>query len=474
MDRNLPAAVPANTAFIPHAYLNPGLSFGQLWAILYAYRKQSLMILLTILVAAAAATKLMPKTYKATVTLMVNFDVNDPLGGKEFPTGLMSNYMYTQKDLIQSPAVLLMAADQLNLTKNSEYTSGYNAKKNGDLRNYVIEQVAKNLQVELGNYGSQLLYISYSAHSAAEAAKFANTIAHIYADQQFRRTNDPAGERAQRYGSQLDELKKNVEKAQADVTEFRKRTGLVEFNSKTNIGDERLTDLEHRLLEAQEMRRTAEARAVGRGEVQSQALSSNTVQSLKNALATQQAQLAQLRATLGPKHPQIVELRQQMAATQASLDAELRTYTGSVQAEVEGARQREAEVQRSVEAERAKVLQTRQLQDEGAKYVVALEAAQTLYQRALDGYDNVLMASSGRYSNISFVSEATPPTKPAKPKPLLNMAIALVLGLLFGFGGPLLYELVNRRVRCRDDLERELGIPVLVELGRPAYGGHAT
>ena len=471
MDKYLPATTSARMAFVPRAYISPGLSFGQLGAILYAYRKQSLMILLTILVATAAVTKLMPKTYKATATLMVNFDINDPLGGKEFPTSLMSNFMYTQKDLIQSPSVLLMAVDKLDLTKNPHYTSGYNSKKNGDLRNYVVEQVAKNLTVELGNYGSQLLYISYKERTAVDAARFANTIAHVYADQQFRRVNDPAGERASRYTSQLEELKANVEKAQVDVSEFRKRTGLVEFNSKTNIADERMTDLEHRLLEAQEMRRTAEARAVGRGEVQSQALSSNTVQSLKNTLATQQARMAELQTTLGPQHPQIIELRQQMAATKASLDAELRTYTGSVEAEVAGARQREQQVQAEVERERASLLNNRQLQDEGAKYVIALEGAQALYKRALDGYDQVLLASSGRYSNISFESEATPPVKPSKPKPLLNMAIALAVGLLCGIGGPLLYELINRRVRCRDDLERDLGIPVLVELGTPTFGG---
>ena len=28
---------------------------------------------------------------------------------------------------------------------------------------------------------------------------------------------------------------------------------------------------------------------------------------------------------------------------------------------------------------------------------------------------------------------------------------------------PLGYELLNRRIRCRDDVERDLGIPVLVE-----------
>ena len=37
---------------------------------------------------------------------------------------------------------------------------------------------------------------------------------------------------------------------------------------------------------------------------------------------------------------------------------------------------------------------------------------------------------------------------------------------MLGLGIPLGYELLNRRVRCRDDLERHHGIPVLVEFGR--------
>jgi capsular polysaccharide biosynthesis protein len=49
-------------------------------------------------------------------------------------------------------------------------------------------------------------------------------------------------------------------------------------------------------------------------------------------------------------------------------------------------------------------------------------------------------------------------------------------GLILGLFGPFLFELLNRRVRCRDDVERELGVPVLAELryaqvGAPAFGG---
>jgi len=45
---------------------------------------------------------------------------------------------------------------------------------------------------------------------------------------------------------------------------------------------------------------------------------------------------------------------------------------------------------------------------------------------------------------------------------ILGCMAALVLGL----GVPLGLELIHRRIRCRDDLERHHGIPVLVEFGR--------
>jgi len=38
------------------------------------------------------------------------------------------------------------------------------------------------------------------------------------------------------------------------------------------------------------------------------------------------------------------------------------------------------------------------------------------------------------------------------------------LGMLIGLIAPLLYELlVNRRIRCRDDFERDMQLPVLME-----------
>ncbi len=463
-------ALPPHMPAIPQAYLQPGLTIRQLHTIFLAYRRRSVQILLSLIAAAALVALFLPRTYTATATLMVDFDVNDPLSGKEFPNNLMSNYLATQRDLIQSPAVLLPAVAAAKLTSDPHYYAGYR-QGSGDISVWVMEKLQKNLKVDVGTQGSQLIYVSYSGSSAKEAANIANIIAHTYADQQFRRVNDPASESAQRYAAKLEELKQGVDNAQAKVTEFRQRTGSVEFDSKDDPGAQRLADLEHRLLDAQESRRALETRASVNSAEQSSALASPTVQTLKSTLATQEARLAELRQTLGPNHPEIWQLQSEMAATQSSLNAELGTYARSARSDYEGAAKLESQLQTAVDQERTRVLQARKLQDDGATYLQALDAAKTLYQRALDGYDQVLLASSGRYSNVKFVAEATPPIDSNTAKLLLIILIAAVVSAIPALLGPLLYELTHRRVRCRDDLERELGLPVLLEFGRPAFKG---
>ena len=116
-----------------------------------------------------------------------------------------------------------------------------------------------------------------------------------------------------------------------------------------------------------------------------------------------------------------------------------------------------------MDEQRTKVVKIRQLQDEGQKLQLELDSAQTVYKRALDSYDQVMFASS------SFVSRATPPLEPSKPNKILLLAIGVLLSALVGIAGPLGFELLfNRQLHCRDDIEREFGLPVLLEFDRIA------
>src|SRR5262249_22822062 len=162
-----------------------------------------------------------------TATLMINYQVNDPLGGKEFPEGLLASYVSTQVDLLRSPQVLAPVIDQLHLQNNPRYTRGYHGEPAG-LHEWIEEEMAQKLAITQGQTGSQLIYVAFSSSDAAEAARIANAVVDTYLEQAGERLAGPASEHAKRYSAQLEDLKDKVNKAQDEVTRFRQKNNMID------------------------------------------------------------------------------------------------------------------------------------------------------------------------------------------------------------------------------------------------------
>jgi uncharacterized protein involved in exopolysaccharide biosynthesis len=459
------APQPPTPAFslMTDAYVKPGLSATQIWTILWAYRKLSLIIAASILALTALVLVLLPRTYESTATVLVNYEVNDPLNGKEFPIGLLSSYLATQTELMRNPDMLLKVVDQLNLTENKYYKAGYSGD-GASLRDYVQKKLSKNLSIYQGQFGSHLIYVTGSANTPELAAQIANALTDVYKEQEFTRSTSPAVERASRYSAQLKQLSQKAEQAQQQYTAFHQKHQLIDTNDgKADVEITTLSDLEQQLLDAQRARRSAEARNLDDSSNADQVMASNLVQTIKTNLAAQESKLAELQTTLGPRHPQVVELNSQIAASRRNLSSEVDAYSKNASQSLVAAQQLEAKLQRAVATQREKVLAASQLYDQAAKYRLDLQSAQAVYKRALDGYDQVMFASLGNYTNVDVVSRATPPVRPSKPKTLSYLMLGFMAAGFFGLLLPLVYELTNRRMRCRDDFERDNGIPVLAE-----------
>ncbi|KOO50436.1 YveK family protein [Priestia koreensis] len=65
--------------------------------------------------------------------------------------------------------------------------------------------------------------------------------------------------------------------------------------------------------------------------------------------------------------------------------------------------------------------------------------------------------------NVSILSKAAlgEDPSPIKPKPLLNIAIALVVGVMLGVGLAFLLEYLDNTIKTEQDVEQVLGLPVL-------------
>ena len=301
----------AVTPLIPLNFVYPGLSLAQILAIVWAHRRLSTLILLTVLSLTALVMAVWPRTYTAMATLMVNYEVNDPLNGKQLPVGQVGSYIATQVELMQTPEVLLTVVDRLKLTENKDYARGYRGDS-GTLREWVAKELSRNLAIYQGQLGSQLIYVTYSANDPAEAAQVTNQVAEVYKEQDYTRSTGPPGERAKRYALQLNELKSKVDQAQMDVTAFHQRNGMIDEGYKTNVDVALLATLEGRLLEARNARRVAEARATQDSTVSDQVLSSTLIQTLKAQLAAQELRVAQLKRTHTAEYPDFREAQSQL------------------------------------------------------------------------------------------------------------------------------------------------------------------
>jgi polysaccharide biosynthesis transport protein len=444
-----------NLAIIPEQASQQGMSVAQFLAILMAYRKQIILITLLLATLGFVAIKYLPKTYTATVTLIVNSDVKDPLAGRDFPVEMINNYVATQIELMSSSIVLLPVVNQLGLMEDKEFTAGFSSGSTEALRDTVQKNLAGAIAVQRGT-GGQLLYVSASARSADKAATIANAVADVYIEQDRRRLNDPAGERAQRYTEELAELREKVNIAQDKVTAFRKENGIGDMGANgTEV--QALDTLHQRLLETQNLRRSLEAKRTGQAPDETAPGSP--------ILDAQLAQLAQMSSTYGPQHPKVRELNAQISLTRQSLANSNRAASAGTEGELAQTRELERKYAQAVAEQEAKVAKFRQGQDEGSKLLLELDSAKTVYKHALDGFDQIMFQAVANHTNVSVVTRAVPPLRASKPNKPKLMMMALAAGLGIGVGLPLMYGLFfARRLRCRDDVERDFGIAVLAQL----------
>ena len=103
--------------------------------------------------------------------------------------------------------------------------------------------------------------------------------------------------------------------------------------------------------------------------------------------------MGQARATLGTKHPRIVQLQSEIDATRKSLQSAVQARYSSAALAITRARELETKYENAVAAERARLLAYRDVRDDGAKLQLELRLAEEAYASALAGQGGV---SGGR------------------------------------------------------------------------------
>ena len=435
----------------------------QVITILRAYRKISLLTFAIVILLVGVIFFVLPKSYTGVASILVEVDSRDPLAAKDTSDFSQSNYLPTQLELIQGDAVLDGVISRLSLTQTPEFAGAahQNDPSNNDL---ILTKLREKLDVEQGRFGSQLIYITATASSAALSADIANAVVDSFLEQHYSDTAGPSVEKAKRYSEELASLKQKVIEAQTALTDFRKKSGADYLDSKTNLESDLLNSLEHRLQETRNNLRSSQARIGEARGMTTSTLNSTQVVGLREEGTKLEAQMAQMKTQFGPNHPEVIALQSKIDANKAAQAANQTTLAKATNSDIQVSNSEVESLEKAVAVQRGKVAQMTAFNDREVKYRLEFESAQAVYKKALDGYDQQAFAASGQNSRIRIASRARVPVKASKPHPLKFLALGLAGGLFAALLMPFLLELPRRRVRCRDDIERDMKIPVLAEL----------
>ena len=328
------------------------MNFAQFLLILKA-RRMIFLIVLTLTVATTLVVNLiLPKSYKAVASLVLNSKGMYPVTGLTMPAAMMPGYIATQIDIITSPKVAIKVEDKLKLTENKVIIDKFNkdTKGKGDIKAWVAELLLQNIDAKPSR-DSSVVEISFDGADPDFAATIANGFA----------------EAAEFLGEQTKALRANLEEAQAKLAKYQQQKGLTNVMGNLDVEGARLNELSSQLVMAQNETFNATSRqdrTAGNGETSPDVEANPMVQSLKIDISRAESKFSELSERLGPSHPQYQQALAELTKLKSQLQEEKRKATTTIGGTATIHKQREAEIRAALAKQKERVLELNLTRDQ--------------------------------------------------------------------------------------------------------------
>ncbi|WP_299173337.1 polysaccharide biosynthesis tyrosine autokinase [uncultured Brevundimonas sp.] len=458
-------------------------------------RRLKLFAAVAAVVFVAVAVVMLRQTplYTATANLQINTRTEQVVDSKAVLSGLTpeTSVVDTEVEVLKSPELAAAVVQDLRLTEDPEFNArlqepglvgtvkswvglgadrtppSTEAEREAE-RQQVINVVGQRLSVRRVGL-TYSMNVGFTSESPVKAARIANVFAEKYLESQLNRKLDATGQANSFLRSRLDELRQQVQEADAAVSNYRVANNLLSSQG-TTLTEQEISAYNQQLAavraqEAEQVARLRTARAQlasgSNGDDVGEALTSQVVQNLRSQRAAISARVADMSSRYGPLHPDMVRSQRELADIDAQIQAEIRRIISNLEAQVRVAQERTASVQSSLSSARSALasnsgasVQLRELEGNA-------DAARAVYQSFLDRYRQTSAQSGIEQADATIVSRASIPTKQSSPNVMLNLALSVILGLGAGLAAVVLAEMLDAGLGTTDEVERKLGLPAI-------------
>jgi chain length determinant protein EpsF len=435
--------------------------------------------LLATVVAATVVSFLLPKTYRATVSLLVDAKDEQSLSNVLpliLPQEKLS-YLQTQMDIITSKRVARRVVQDMKLAENALARAAFEkaGEGYGSIEDWLAESMIKRLKVETSQ--SSIIQVTFSAADPRYSAGVANGFAKAYIDTMLELRVEPTRQAAVWYDEQLKSLRANLEDAQAKLTTYLQREGIVSTDERLDVDSTRLGALSEQVVKAQEQTfqwnaRDQQAREFlkrgGSLDRLPDVLDNPFIQRLKTDLHQGEAKLQELASQYGSNYPQYQRQVSENRSLREKLDAEMKKVADGIASSARQSRQREADLVKSMAAQRARLLDLKDNRNEFTVLRRNVESAERAYDTAMQRHVVSQVESRASQTNVTVLNPAGVPGKPSQPIIALNIALSVVVGTMLGIAVVMLMEISDRRVRSQSDLELDVPLLAVLNAWQPA------
>ncbi len=472
----------------------------ELIAVIFRRRWTVITFLAVVFFTVAILTFKMKPIYKATATIEISFEQPQvaPFGSESQARLIeQARYIQSQVEILKSRNLALKVIEMLNLENNPEFSeenqgpfkkwlkkvrktvSQIFGKKEVNTidpeivkKERLVDEFLDRLKVKpLKGGKSYLISVSFQAHDPKLAAEITNTLVDEYIAFDLEKRVEATKVGKQYLEKQIAKVQARLEEAEEKLNKFARENNLV-FLSEIGSGDDkgqdvvtaRLAELTNELVKAQTERiRLESLYKLSQTDPDSlpQVMNDTLIKRLKEQLAQLKAEYANMATIFTPAYPKMKRWKTQINSLEDQIEKEKQKIISSIKAEYLAALKREEMIKKAFENQKKRLADFKQKAIDYNILKREVETNRRIYELLLQRAKEMDVEASVRSTSIHPIDRALVPIVPYKPKKMLNLALALILGLVGGIFLAFLLEYLDNSIKSPDEVERILRLPIL-------------
>ncbi len=317
---------------------------------------------------------------------------------------------------------------------------------------------------------TRLVTITVKDDDPVWAQKIANGVVDAYIEYDIQTRGSAAQKFVDWILSQINGIKQKLNEAEKAFYQFKSENKIFSLTGKQGINTQKIGELnasyikvrtEHmelraRLTELDKIMARRNEKSLGSG-----LLGDQVLQDLSKEMTDVQIQLSDLKTRYKDKHPKVLNLAGRVDILQGEFNSKLNKVYKNLMIEESILQSREDELQNAIKKYEEDALLTNQNELRYAVLEREVETNKGLYEIMMNKLKETQINESAGKSNVRLIEPADLPQFPIKPKKLLNIILATLIGLISGVGLAFLMEYMETNIKTEEDVEQYLHLPVL-------------